>query len=183
MKIELFVLPEKAREQFIEAFVLTREEFRTVCPDMVSLSERTHQDFDVWYDSAYLWDKMSPDMPAVTFREALRLLRTRQGTVLMMSETELSGHQGGLIHHGRCVFDYVAMVDAQELADCIAKEWYECQRSAADDGCPSEAILPEDLYVFDTSLDWVIVFTHEINPLQDSTAKDAESRFCLAFGL
>ena len=179
MKIELFVLPQKTRVDFMDAFVLTRDEFKTLHSDFVS----DLSDYDKWYAGAYLWDKMSPDMPEVTIREALKLLRTREGTVLFMSEPEISGHHGELIHHGRQVYDYVAMADPHELADRIEYEWFEGHRLFLKDRYLTDAILPEDLYVFDTTLDWVIVFTHETDPNKNLTSEGAETRFCMAIGL
>ena len=183
MKTELFVLPEKAIADFMEAFILTRDEFRTVRPDFVASLEDLHIDFDLWYDRAYLWDKMSPDLPVVTVREALRLLRSREGRVLFMSEPEMSGNPGGLIHRGREVHDYVAMVHAHELADRIKYEWFENHRLYSEDHYLADTILPEDLYVFDTTFDWVIVFTHETDPDMDLSSESAETRLCLAFGV
>ncbi len=183
MKIELFVLPEKTRADFMEAFVLTRDEFKTAHPDFVTRLERDGTDYDAWYSRAYIWDKMSPDLSVVTVKDALNLLRSREGTVLFISEPEISGNPGGLIHHGRQVHDYVAMADPQELADRIEYEWFEGHRLFLEDCYLTDAILPEDLYVFDTTLDWVIVFTHETDPDKDLTPESAETRLCLAFGL
>lgn len=183
MKIELFVLPEKTRADFIDTFVLTRDEFETLHPDFVSSLELYGTDYDYWYDCAYLWDKMSPDLPEVSVREALKLLRKREGRVLFMSETQISGNPGGLILHGRQIYDYVAMADAHELADRIEYEWFEGHRLSLGDCYLDDAILPEDLYVFDTTLDWVIVFTHETDPDKDLTPESAETRLCLVFGI
>lgn len=180
MKIELFVLPQKTRKDFTDAFILTKEEWQMLHPDFVS---RISSGYDDWYDRAYLWDKMSPDLPVVTVREALRLLRCREGRVLFMSEPEISGNPGGLIYRGRQVHDYVAMAHALELADRIEYEWFESHRLWLENRYLSDTILPEDLYVFDTSLDWVIVFTHETDPDYDEKPEGAETRFCMAFGV
>jgi len=179
VKIELFVLPQKAREDFMDAFILNKDEFKALHPDFVSQLP----DFDAWYSRAYLWDKMSPDLPAVNVREALKILRSREGRVLFMSEPEISGNPGGLIHHGREIRDFVAMVDPRELADRIEYEWFEGWRLALESGYLSDTILPEDLYIFDTTLDWVMVFTHENDPKYDEKNEGAETRLCLAFGV
>ncbi len=178
MKIELFVLPEKTRKDFTEAFILTKEEFRLLHPDFVS---RLSSDYDDWYDGAYLWDKMS--MPSVNFRKALELLRARKGSVLFMSEPEISGHDAALYLHGRETYDFVAIADARELADRIEYEWFESWRWALEGGSLGELILPDELYVFDTTFDWVIVFTHENDPEYDGKPEGAETRFCMAFGV
>ncbi len=178
MKIDLFVLPEKTRKDFTEAFVLTKEEWQLLYPDFVS---RISSGYDDWYDGAYLWEKMS--MPSVAFREALELLRTREGTVLFLSESEMSDNDGALYLHGREIYDFVAMADARELADRIEYEWFEGWRLMLECGCFGDAILPDELYVFDTTLDWVIVFTHENDPDYDGKPEGAETRFCMAFGV
>ena len=131
-------------------------------------------DFDEWFDETYLWEKMSPDLPAVDFDTALSLLRSQGGTVLFMSESESSHKPCGMIRYGREVCDFVAMADAGELADRIEYEWREYPRLTRE--APHELTLPEDLYVYDTTLDWVIVFTHK-------TVATPESRFCRAFGV
>ena len=174
MKIELFVLPSVMREDFTDAFILSKEDFELIHPTARESMEAMGGDFDEWYADAYLWDKLSPDLPAVDFDTALSLLRGRVGTVLFMSEAESSGKPCALLHRGREVCDFVAMADAGELADRIEYEWKEFPRLMKE--APAELTLPEDLYVFDTALDWVIVFTHE-------TVTAPETRFCRVFGV
>ena len=66
------------------------------------------------------------------------------------------------------------MADPHELSDRIEYEWRDCTRLSGE--APHELTLPEDLYVFDTTLDWVIIFTHE-------TVTTPETRLCRAFGV
>ena len=173
MKIELFVLPSVMRRDFMDAFVLSKEDFELLHPACRE-SETMGGDFDEWFEEAYLWEKMSPDLPVVDFDTALSLLRSRGGTVLFMSESESSHKPCGMIRYGREVCDFVAMADAGELADRIEYEWREYPRLSRE--APQELTLPEDLYVYDTTLDWVIIFTHE-------TVTAPETRFCRAFGV
>ena len=173
MKIELFVLPSVMRRDFMDAFVLSKEDFELLHPACRE-SETVGGDFDEWFEEAYLWEKMSPDLPAVDFDTALSLLRSRGGTVLFMSESESSHKPCGMIRYGREVCDFVAMADAGELADRIELEWNGSLRQTGE--APHELTLPEDLYVYDTTLDWVIVFTHE-------TVTAPETRVCRVFGL
>lgn len=174
MKIELFVLPSVMRRDFMDAFVLSKEDFEMLHPAWREELETLGGDFDEWYEEAYLWEKMSPDLPVVGFEAALALLRSRTGTVLFMSESESSHKPCGLIRYGREICDFVAMADPRELADRIEHEWKEYPRLSGE--APQELTLPEDLYVFDTTLDWVIIFTHE-------TVTDPETRLCRAFGV
>lgn len=174
MKIELFVLPAVMRRDFMDAFVLSKEDFELLHPTRREELETMGGDFDEWFEEAYLWEKMSPDLPAVDFDTALSLLRSRAGTVLFMSESESSHKPCGLIRYGREVCDFVAMADPGELADRIEYEWREYPRLTGE--AHRELTLPEDLYVYDTTLDWVIVFTHE-------TVSGPDTRFCRAFGV
>ena len=173
VKLEFFVLPEVMRRDFTEAFVLDKDDFATANPDWVRRMEDDGIGFDRWYEGAFLWDKMN--IPEADFVRALSLLRAREGKVLFLSESETSGHRGGLVVHGREVYDFVAMADPAELADCIEYEWkapgWLCMEG--------KLTLPEDLYVFDTTLEWVIVFTHEFVEL----GEDAPQRICMVFGL
>lgn len=174
MKIELFVLPAVMRRDFMDAFVLSKEDFELLHPACREELETVGGDFDEWFEEAYLWEKMSPDLPVVDFDTALSLLRNRRGTVLFMSESESSHKPCGLIRYGREVCDFVAMTDPVELADRIELEWKGSPRLTGE--APHELTLPEDLYVYDTTLDWVIIFTHE-------TVTTPETRFCRAFGV
>ena len=174
MKIDLFVLPSVMREDFIDAFVLSKEDFDMIHPTDREEPEAMGGDLDAWYAEAYLWEKLSPDLPVVDFDTALSRLREREGTVLFMSESEITGKPCALLHKGRAVCDFVAMADARELADRVEYEWKEFPRLVRE--APHELTLPEDFYVFDTALEWVIVFTHE-------TVTTPETRFCRAFGV
>ena len=183
MKSELFVLPAVMRRDFMEAFVLTAEELFCLYPDLEERLRRAGIDPEEWYETAYLWDKMAPDMPEVSFAEALSRLRAREGRVLIMSESASTHKHCALIHHGRPLTDFVAVVDPRELADRIEYEWMEAARLLEEGRFLTDSILPDDLYVFDTTLDWVIVFTHELDSDPNGSREGAESRLCLAFGV
>ena len=177
MKLELFVLPEVMRRDFVDAFVMDKADFAVAHPDWVRLmDEQCPTGFDGWYEAAFLWEKMSPDIPAVDFDRALTLLRGRAGKVLVLSESEMSGHDGGLVLYGRKVYDFVAIADPRELADRLEYEWNNEDRLYFE----GKLTLPSDVYVFDTTLEWVIVFTHE---WYADTDGGVEPRVCKAFGL
>ena len=161
MRSELFVLPEKTRKDFREAFVLTREELGVI--GRISPSET---DADLWYDEACLWERMSPDLPRVSMEAALEKISSVAGKVLFLSDSPDDGGRGVFWFRGRPVVDFVAMVDGRELAERIRLEW-------GSDG--EESILPDTLYVFDTTFEWVAVFTGETDPVL--------GRMCMVFGL
>lgn len=183
MKTELFVLPAVMRRDFTDAFVLTLEELLSLYPTLGEDLLSDGIDPADWYNAAYLWDKMSPELPAIPFAEALTRLRSRQGSVLIMSEAEDTHKPCALRHYGREICDFVAIVDPEELADTIACEWRESARpTGKETQAPQAPILPLDLYVFDTTLEWVIVFTHESNPAETADEEGVPSRLCFAFG-
>ena len=80
------------------------------------------------------------------------------------------------IFKGKKTVDFIAETDAHALAAKIEQEWYDSYRLAEQD--MYDAILPDDLYVFDYSMQWCVVFTHETtNWESDSLMKVAESRY------
>ena len=152
VKAELFVLPEKTRRDFFEAFVLTPEELEAVGRLPFDVA-----DVCLWYDEASIRERMSPDLPTVSLEDALTRLRGCEGTILFLSDSPDGGERGVLYLRGRAVTDFVAMASAEELANRIRDEW------GTADGAPtvaaSERILPDTLYVFDTTFEWVVVLT------------------------
>ena len=76
-------------------------------------------------------------------------------------------------------------MNAKELADLIEYEWYEPVRLDALGMYLAHPVLPADLYVFDASMEHLLVFTHETDywELEDEQPmKCAESRFCMMCG-
>ncbi len=135
------------------------------------------------HKNRYLWELM--DHRAISFAEALELLKSMPGEVLFMSESESKPDcQGirvdGTEHKGR-----VAKMNAAELAELIEYEWNEGWRLSALDMYFPDAILPDDLYVFDAEMERLLVFTHETDCRDmelEQPMKAAESRFCMMYG-
>lgn len=183
MKAELFILPEKTHKDFREAFVLTREELAATRDGLVAFTEAHCGGFDLWYDEACLWEKMSSDLPRISFGDALERLRSRTGKVLFLSDSPDGEERGIFLFRGRPVTDFVAMADACELADCVEYEWRENHRLYGEGSYLKNAVLPDTLYVFDTTFEWVIVFTGEVDMHLIHTPEAAETRMCMAFGV
>ena len=86
------------------------------------------------------------------------------------------------VYHGKKLVDFVAEADAQTLAARIEQEWYGSYRLTAQNMYDPDAFLPDDLYVFDATMKWCVVFTHETadwgseieNPM-----KAAQTRYCI----
>ena len=112
-------------------------------------------------------------------KTALDYLRERPGQVQVMTEK-----QEKLFLDEETSIDTVAAVNACSLADRIEHDWYESYRLAENDMFVPNAIA-EDLYVFDDSLEWCVVFTHETTDWESEKNEDmmtvARSRYCLLF--
>ena len=103
---------------------------------------------------------------------ALAYLRERNGSVLFMAEKGEDAY-----YRGKKTVDFVAEANAQALAEQIEKDWYSAYQAAAQGAYSADAFLPEDLYVFDGSMEWCIVFTHELTDCD--SADSTESRACI----
>ena len=72
--------------------------------------------------------------------------------------------------------------NAKELAKLIEKEWFETYILGEQGMYNPNPILPEDLYVFDSSMSWFAVFTHETTDWEtEDSMKEAESRYCIIY--
>ena len=61
-------------------------------------------------------------------------------------------------------------------------EWFEDYRLAMEDRYNPHHVLPDELYVFDNTMTWCVVFTHETTDWEsesDDPMKAAESRYCI----
>ena len=138
----------EVRRAFIQRFTMTWAEFQKRNQEWIESVAK--QNYIVRYEKLYLWELM--DYPRISFHQALELLKSMECDVLMMSENESKPHCQGIIIDGRKRKGAVATANAAELADLIESEWNEVGR---------RCVLPQDLYVFDESLERLLVFTHE----------------------
>ena len=153
MKITLLENNEEIRRKFVDRFVMSWDEFQ---------ASEHHLGIDC-FEKSYLWDRFYLGVSIVSFSSALATLREHTASVLIMSEDNIH-HPGELFYSNRKYINFVARVNANELANLIEKEW-DYGFSDAND------VLPLDLYVFDESMKWFIAFTHEsayINPYPNS---------------
>ncbi len=165
-------------EAFIKRFVLSWESFQIKHKDWIDKMNKQNYPIDrQWYDQAYMWDRMDPTYPGASLKEALDFLREHSGQVIFLTEKgERECFQGAK------TIDFIAKADAHHLADRIEFEWYESYRLAEQYRYIPDA-LPEDLYVFDSSMRWCVVFTHETTDWEaektDDWMKAAQSRYCI----
>ena len=184
MDIKFLENPQYYREKFTEKFLMTWDEFQVVFKEFILNMEKNNKTiFDInMFNDSHMWDKMHPDYPKVSFNEALEYLKKIKGDVVFMSEDEKTHHYSFLRYNGIEYKNFVAKADANELAELIENEWFESYRLAEQNMYNPEEILPADLYVFDSTMSWFIVFTHETTDWEseiDEPMKAAASRYCI----
>ena len=181
LKISVVKNWQAVRKAFIDKFVMTFDEFQASYTEWIdSLASKGHT---VAYEDLYLWDLM--EYRAISFATALELLRSLSEDVYVTSEREShrSSHEfeiGGVKYR-----EAVFKMNAAVLADLIEHEWYESYRLFALDMHLEHTVLPEDLYVFDGSMEHLLVFTHETDFWElelEEPMRCAESRFCMMYG-
>ena len=165
-------------EAFIARFVMSWDEFQVELKDFIAAMEKKNHPVDfAFYEQSLFWDRMRRNFPCVSMDEALKFLRKHSGPVFFMGE---KGEDG--FWRGKRVVDFIAEADSHALAKKIEQEWYDSYRLAMQDMHDPDAILPGDLYVFDASMNWCVVFTHETTDWEselDDPMKAAESRVCI----
>ena len=165
-------------EAFISSFVMSWDEFQIKQKDWIAEMAKTNYPINIaWYEQSYMWDRMTPDFPRVSMEEALAFLREHDGSVFFMTE---KGED--IYYQGIKTVDFIAEADSHTLATRIEQEWYDSYRLAEQNMYDADAFLPDDLYVFDSSMKWCVVFTHETTDWEseiDNPMKAAESRYCI----
>lgn len=169
MNIKLLDNTKDTLSAFMDRFVMSWEEFQIKQKDWIAEMAKTNYPINLtWYEQSYMWDRMNPDFPRVSMDAALAFLREHSGPVFFMTEKGEDTY-----YRGKKLVDFIAEADAHTLAARIEQEWYMYD---------ADAILPDDLYVFDSSMEWCVVFTHETTDWEselDNPMKAAESRYCI----
>ena len=176
MNFKLLDNTKDISKAFVDRFVMSWAEFQVKQKDLIAERAKTNYPINIaWYKQSYMWDKMNPEFPRVSMEEALAFLREHNGSVFFMTEKDESKY-----FQREKTVDFIAETDAHALAAKIEQEWYDSYRLAEQNMYDADAFLPDDLYVFDYSMQWCVVFTHETtNWESDSLMKVAESRYCI----
>ena len=180
MQIRLLDQPQDIRTAFAQKFVMQWPEYQAVYKEFIERCRIKQADFD----RMLMWDRMRPDCPRASFRDALALLRGLPGEVQFLSEGPDYPYNYGCELHleGQTYPHFVAVADARELADLIEFEWIEDARLFKEMCQLENQVLPHDLYICTPEMERLIVFTHETDDWDEDPIKAAESRVCFAFG-
>lgn len=186
MNIELLTETQVLRKEYIKTFLMTWEQFQIEHKEFITNLKEKHNTIvdEKFYDDSLMWDKMPTKYPYIPFDDAINLLKSIDGDVLFMAEDK-TFHNGYLFYNNEKIANFIAKSNANELAELIEYEWYESYRLAEQDMHYDDFVLPDDLYVFDKSMKWTIVFTHETEDWEseiDNPMKAAQSRICIAQG-
>ena len=180
--IELKENGESIRKRFTDRFIMPWDAFLEKNKEWTEYCEK--RGLPVKQNERYLWEMLC-GAREVSFERALSYLKALPGRVLLMSENAEHPRGRGILVNGTEQIGAVAVAKADERADLIAFEWYEGWKLWARDMYLADAVLPEDLYVFDESMDHLLVFTHENDDWALELAEPmiaAESRYCLMVG-
>ena len=177
MNIKFLDNTKEISEAFINCFVMPWDEFQVKQKDWIAKMAEANYPITIdWYEKAYMWDKMNPDFAGASMEAALAFLKEHGGPVYFMTERGEDTY-----YQGKKLVDFIAEADAHTLAARIEKEWYDSYRLTAQNMYAPDAFLPEDLYVFDSSMKWCVVFTHETTDWEseiDNPMKAAQTRYC-----
>ena len=187
MKITLLENNEEIRRTFIDRFVLSWDEFQVELKEFIDEMSKKNEVVDIdFYNRSYLWDRIPSKYPSVSFREALDFLSNIEGDVIFISEDDNVQCSAELFYEGNKIRSFVAKSNAKELAKLIEKEWFETYILGEQGMYNPNPILPEDLYVFDKSMSWFVVFTHETMDWEsevDDPMKSAQTRYCIVYNM
>ena len=177
MKINYIDNISGIEKEFLSRFVLSWDAFQIKQKDWIAEMNKSNCPITKhWYDQSYMWDRMDPKHPHVSMIEALRFLRNHSGTIMFATEKGENAY-----FQGKKSIAFIAEADVLALADRIEYEWYSSY-GLTKENKSYEDPLPDDLYVFDNSMKWCVVFTHETTDYDleiDTCEKAARNRYCI----
>lgn len=173
MNYRLLQESKTIRGRFLDSFIQPYSEFVSTHSEWIA-SLRTAFNRG-YYDSMFMWDRLKPGAREISFADALTLLKSKMEEVYFLAEVPKCTAREFCRLNSRIEFTAAAVPG--ELAECICYEWFT-EYELFEQGCYlADPILPSDLYVFDETYSWCIIFTHETDETES-----AESRFCLCIG-
>ncbi len=118
---------------------------------------RLHNYYDGMCYNGYIWEVMKPTC-IVNRNTALTLLE-QKNSVYVMWDIRTMKNVGQRFHY-KVPKDMVIKIEGNILAEQLRKDFSPLSKEVS--------FLPEDIYIFDDSFEWYIVFTHEIDPRTDN---------------
>lgn len=170
MEYRLLPNPEQVRRLFIGEFVESYELFSIHHEEWIA---RFHTVFTKeYYDQMFMWERIIKNACEISFTDALAALKNKTGEILFLTESpHCYTRQFCRLNNQN---EFTAVADAKELAECISYEWFAEYELCEQDCYLADPILPSEVYVFDESFAWCLIFTHETDETES-----LDSRFCL----
>lgn len=140
----------KLRNSFVEAFVNTSTEYYKKY-----ISNLKEYPDGLCYDG-YLWDSLKVDYEQVesSMEDAIQYLKEKDTVYVMWDIYSLYRVAEYRILTNKYPKDTIIKTDSLELCKFILDEW---KWEFASDN----QYLPEDIYIFDETMKWFVIFTHE----------------------
>ena len=157
----------RVRERFEKTFIQTQSEYEIDFAKWLEEFKKSPKYTPQFtptprYDEVIYWSKIKC-YKEIDFAEAISFLSSISNPVYFMSDLELEGYVGiHLLEDCKASIGFVAVHDdPKSFAEHIYDEW-KCYMTYdyENEEVWFEPILPEDLYVFDDSFSWMLVFTH-----------------------
>ena len=167
----------RVRERFEKTFIETPQEYELSAAKRREEQLAENPNAQIYpipnYNEVIYWSKIKC-YKEIDFAEAISFLSSISNPVYFMSDVELEGYVG--MHILGWNYDSIGFVavhdDPKSFAEHIYNEW-KCYMTYDYENAEVwfEPLLPEDLYVFDESFSWMLVFTHHNS---DDFAPDRE---------
>lgn len=158
-------LAKKLREMFTEKFIDTDCDYY----------KRYHTQTD-GYMRGFLWDCRRSDVKGNFFEytqeQAADFLKTR-GSVYFMWDNWREGTVFADEYQNA-----VIAADGEEVGRLAVDEWNAELEAEKHDCYIEHPQLPSDIYVFDESFSWYVIFTHETD---EYTEPDNAVRYCIVY--
>ncbi len=137
-------LADRLRQDFIERFTDKTLPF-------YQKTLRMRQFYDGMCYMGYIWEVLKKPYAIVTREAALALLSDRTEVYVLWDIRTMKNVAQAF--HYKVPKDQVIRTEGAELAEQLRADFAPLSEQVS--------FLPEDLYVFDDSLSWFLVFTHE----------------------
>ena len=156
----------RVRERFEKTFIKTPQEYELSAAKWREEQFAENPNAQIYpipnYNEVIYWSKIKC-YKEIDFEEAISFLSSISNPVYFMSDVELEGYVGmHLLKDDKASIGFVAVHDdPKSFAEHIYNEW-KCYMTYdyENEEVWFEPLLPEDLYVFDESFSWMLVFTH-----------------------